>query len=642
MSDFVIGRVLHLFKFKVFPILFSFFLVGCGGGGGSSGDNGHEHALTNAQTPIFGNVHLEDAVYQKNMISHVQYLSVSASVNDGSELTYQWYKNENNSNEDGEPIANETKARYKPPISATGTLYYYVAVTNSAVSGNTTSTAVSRAVEITVNELANARVPTISTQPHSAVYKNGVTGVAELKVTASVSDGGTLSYQWYKNENNSNEDGDLIEGADQPAYTPSTDKSAYYYVVITNHNSGIDGNKYAKITSDAVKIEIYDYDYKVITTWYEPVTSPRNSIFIGTFNYDAQTRTVSNLRGILSESMTGTREYAYPNDSMTWLDLEYQLETWYDDTLGGTFAAVFKNNNTTTFYDRYNNSSGWTPEFGVEVGGQYYDWSTGTNAYNAYALIFIPDNPTTPLTQAQIDKLAYADCAPGGMMGSVCMTGTSAAGYGAIGTMSGYPISQIITEETVPNIISYDITTTWYEPDTQPNDSIFIGTFDYDPNTHTVSNLKGKLSESMTDDGGAGYPNDNMIWLDLEYQLVTWYDDTLGGTFAATFKNNNTSTFWTGLGGDGWSPEAGIAVGGAYDGFPTPAQNPGNAYALIFIPDNPTTPLTQAQIDKLAYADCAPGGMMGSACMTGTSAAGYGYTGTMDGYPVFQNIMLAQ
>ena len=65
----------------------------------------------------------------------------------------------------------------------------------------------------------------------------------------------------------------------------------------------------------------------------------------------------------------------------------------------------------------------------------------------------------------------------------------------------------------------------------------------------------------------------------------------------------------------------GIAVGGIYAGFPVAGSNPGNAYALIFVPDAPLTSLTQAQIDKLAYADCAPGGMMGAACMTGTSAA---------------------
>jgi len=189
-------------------------------------------------------------------------------------------------------------------------------------------------------------------------------------------------------------------------------------------------------------------------------------------------------------------------------------------------------------------------------------------------------------------------------------------------------------------VSSYNIETVWYEPDTQPRDTIFLGTFDYDSSTKTVSNLKGILSESMTGDP-IGYPNDNMTWLNLDYQLKSWYDASLGGTFAATFKNDNTNTFWTGLGGDGWSPQAGVDAGGVYYGFPRPSNNPGNAYALIFIPDDPLQVLTQTQINYLAYADCAAGGMMGAVCMTGTSVEAYGAIGTMSGYPLSQTITAA-
>lgn len=187
---------------------------------------------------------------------------------------------------------------------------------------------------------------------------------------------------------------------------------------------------------------------------------------------------------------------------------------------------------------------------------------------------------------------------------------------------------------------TYNVITKWYEPDTQPNDSIFKGTFTYDSVTHAVSGLHGILSESMTG-SSVGYPGDSMTWLTLSNQLVSWHDTTLHGTFAATFKNASTSTFSTMFGGDGWSPQAGVDAGGVYFGFPKPAKNPGNAYALIFIPDNPLTALTTSQINKLAYADCAPGGMMGAVCMTGTSEAGYGSVGTMSGYPVSQKITSA-
>ncbi|MEW6677970.1 MAG: PEP-CTERM sorting domain-containing protein [Pseudomonadota bacterium] len=188
---------------------------------------------------------------------------------------------------------------------------------------------------------------------------------------------------------------------------------------------------------------------------------------------------------------------------------------------------------------------------------------------------------------------------------------------------------------------TYDITAVWHEPDTQPRDSIFIGSFDYDAATHAVSNLKGVLSESMTGDPFNAGPNGDygMTWLNLNNQLVSWYDAALGGTFAATFLNTDTRTFSTMAGGDGWSPQAGVDIGGVYYGFPK--ANAGNAYALIFVPDAPLAALTQAQLNKIAYADCAPGGMMGAVCMTGTSIAGYGAIGTMSGYPVAQTITAA-
>jgi PEP-CTERM motif len=183
---------------------------------------------------------------------------------------------------------------------------------------------------------------------------------------------------------------------------------------------------------------------------------------------------------------------------------------------------------------------------------------------------------------------------------------------------------------------TYNITTEWYEPQTQPKNTVFQGSFVFDEHTGAVTGLQGMLSESMT-----GTTPETMTWLTLSHQLVTWKDTTLGGTFAAVFKNASTATFWTGAGGDGWSPEAGIAVGGVHHGFPLARNNPGNAYALIFVPNNPTAALNASQIAKLAYADCAPGGMMQAACMTGTSVAGYGSLGTMDGYPVSQTITAA-
>ncbi len=225
-------------------------------------------------------------------------------------------------------------------------------------------------------------------------------------------------------------------------------------------------------------------------------------------------------------------------------------------------------------------------------------------------------------------------------------TFTRMAAAAALGLMALSPQAQAAAS-------SYNVTTTWFEPQTQPRDAIFVGSFSYDSVTHVVSNLQGKLSESMTHTGAnLAYPNDSMVWLDLNYQLTSWYDAALGGTFAAAFKNNNTNTFYNATAGatDFWSPQVGVDNGAVHYGFPVKANNPGNAYALIFVPDNPLAALTTTQLSKVAYADCTPtaaggmmmgGGMMGSVCMTGTSLAAYGAAGSMDGYPLLQTITAA-
>lgn len=187
----------------------------------------------------------------------------------------------------------------------------------------------------------------------------------------------------------------------------------------------------------------------------------------------------------------------------------------------------------------------------------------------------------------------------------------------------------------------YSVTTTFYEPDTQPHNSVFTGSFLFDASTGTVSGLSGTLTESMTgsDTNPDHAPYFDMTLVQLNNQLSSIPDTTLGGVLVTTFRNSNTNTFWTGAGGDGWTPAAGVAAGGTHYNFPRLSANPGNAYTMIFVnTSDPTSPLTQAQLDKLAYADCAPGGMMGAVCMTGTSIAGYGVIGTMSGVPLSQVI----
>ena len=130
----------------------------------------------------------------------------------GSELSYQWYK-------DGNLINGATSASYKitnviPDYAGN----YTVRVSNSV--GSVTSSA----AKLTVN----LKKPTISTQPKSQTVTEG--NDVTFTVTAN---GSELSYQWYK-------DGNLINGATSASYkiTNVMPSHAGSYTVTVNNSAG--------------------------------------------------------------------------------------------------------------------------------------------------------------------------------------------------------------------------------------------------------------------------------------------------------------------------------------------------------------------------------------------------------------------
>jgi uncharacterized repeat protein (TIGR02543 family) len=111
----------------------------------------------------------------------------------------------------------------------------------------------------------NAIAPTITEQPVGAIYDCNATATA-LSVTATSIDGGTLSYQWFRNTANSTTDGTSV-GTDS-TYTPLTTSvgTYYYYVIVTNTNNSVTGNKMATATSSpAVAVTVNPLTPRTIT-----------------------------------------------------------------------------------------------------------------------------------------------------------------------------------------------------------------------------------------------------------------------------------------------------------------------------------------------------------------------------------------
>jgi formylglycine-generating enzyme required for sulfatase activity len=171
---------------------------------------------------------------------------------DEDDYTYQWYKNDENSNEDGEPIPGATGPTFKPPTDEEGTTYYYVVVKNKK-NGKTTT---SNPIKVTVNP----DVPVISVDGSDKSEMECTEG-DDITLTAGIKgDEDDYTYQWYKNDENSNENGILIPGANDPTFKPPTDEEGetYYYVVIKNKKTG------KETASNPIKVTVDPKVYSIV------------------------------------------------------------------------------------------------------------------------------------------------------------------------------------------------------------------------------------------------------------------------------------------------------------------------------------------------------------------------------------------
>lgn len=127
-------------------------------------------------------------------------------------------------------------------------------ITVSYTEGEITKTAV---ISLSVLAKVDAQTPDITSQPVSAEYTIGAQALP-LRVTASVTDGGTLSYQWFENTASSYPGAKVIPGANQPAFTPSTDTvgEKYYFCLVTNTNPNATGEQTAALASSIAKVAV--------------------------------------------------------------------------------------------------------------------------------------------------------------------------------------------------------------------------------------------------------------------------------------------------------------------------------------------------------------------------------------------------
>jgi len=150
-------------------------------------------------------------------------LRVVANAPDKGALSYEWHKVSGNND--------SVVGSNSPTYTANDAGEYYVVVTNTRNS----LTATTKSATCNVGTKVDAAKPTFGTDLKATGYVGD-----KLTVKASVTDKGTVSYQWYKN-------GMPLSGETGESYTPT--EAGKYYVIATNTKNDVNGDKTAQTKS---------------------------------------------------------------------------------------------------------------------------------------------------------------------------------------------------------------------------------------------------------------------------------------------------------------------------------------------------------------------------------------------------------
>ncbi len=163
-------------------------------------------------------------------------LTCSASVSDGSSLSYQWYSSKNGKTDDGSPISGETDSKLSVKPTSVGTVYYFCRVSTENASLDSDVWTV-KVAEKEPDPPAPSGIPVaeISADSHDVEQNK------ELKIecSASVDDGSKLSYVWYKTSTGKTGDGKPIDGATGTIYSvKESEPGEYYYFCCVSTDKG--------------------------------------------------------------------------------------------------------------------------------------------------------------------------------------------------------------------------------------------------------------------------------------------------------------------------------------------------------------------------------------------------------------------
>ncbi len=181
-------------------------------------------------------------------------LTVSAKYVGGeteSTVTYQWYKNTEKDTENGEAIDGATQESFTPDTDEIGTTYYYVIASCEGL------TVTSKITTVTIE----APSLKILTNPKDAEYIQGKTAIPltfDVEYTGITEN--TVVYQWYKNSEESTDNGEFIDGVTDKSFTPATDEigTTYYYAVASCEGLEVTSNVVTITVTELPVLDVAD------------------------------------------------------------------------------------------------------------------------------------------------------------------------------------------------------------------------------------------------------------------------------------------------------------------------------------------------------------------------------------------------
>jgi len=241
-------------------------------------------------------------------------LSVAASVTGNGTVYFQWFVTNENSNEHGNPVIPEAGGSiftFSTRDLGVGTHYFFAQATASEAATVRSNVAVVTVVD-----------PMITFTQHPATPVNVVVGGGgSLSVAASVTGGGTISFQWFETNENSNVGGSPINGATGASFAIPTDLALgthYFFVQATADGVANVRSNVAVVTVSAPVITIITQPTAVTAVTEGNITgslSVEASVTGGaTLSYQWFSNTsASNVGGTELPGMTGT-SFTIPTD----------------------------------------------------------------------------------------------------------------------------------------------------------------------------------------------------------------------------------------------------------------------------------------------------------------------------------------